>query len=84
MTKSSEIVWEFTRAEDLREENERLREALLCVAEWCDSVAKYEPNKGGQQCGMPTSIQQVAGSRPTVKTEFRHWARDIRSILEEP
>lgn len=64
-------------------EIDRLKDTLLFVAEWCDSIANYKPNKGGQQVGMPTALQQAAGARPTIKKEFRHWSRDIRSILDE-
>jgi hypothetical protein len=65
----------------LSEERDRLREALLSYAEWCDSIARSEPDKGGQHVGTGTLLQASAARSPSIRVEFRRQADWILEIL---
>lgn len=69
------------RVEEQAEEVTRLRELLLSYAEWCDSIATYDPVQGGQQVGTATRLQMVASQNPMVRREFREQAGYILEAL---
>lgn len=65
----------------LSEERDRYRDALLTYAEWCDSIARSEPDKGGQHVGTGTLLQASAARSPSIRVEFRRQADWILEIL---
>jgi hypothetical protein len=69
-------------AQSLKRESE-LRTAMMSVAEWCDQISRSALDKGGQQVGIRTPLQQHAASHPSTRREFREYADYILRVLSE-